>query len=400
MPTVTVAPDLQRPPTPLGVRRPTASPGLRWLLLGVWAALCSAVLAHPGGYSWHYFADGARLLFGQHPAGLTAAGGLHLYVNYPQFQIGPLSFLLARLVQPFGVHLAQLLMLAIGAWVLHELEQLSRPGLTRLPLGAVVRRRLFLGQLLLVPLWVELSVHFSHLDDVLALAFSLAAVSVVARGRFAWTGLLVGAAVAAKPWAAGFLPLLWAVPPADRRRQLLWSLAVPAVCWLPFVLADPATVIATGRFTILNAADSALRALGVTTARTPWWCRPTQLLLALTMAALAVRRGRWPAVLLAGVAARLLLDPGTYAYYTAGAVLAALVVDLLCPRTSWPVVTATAVAGLYLPQLAHLPAGLSGLMRLGTCLALLALAVLGPPASARRPSRGRPARTVAASSSR
>lgn len=352
-------------------------------MLAAWTGLCSLVLAQPGGYSWHYFADGARLLFGQHPAGLTAAGGLHLYVDYPQFQIGPLSFLLARLVQPLGVHLAQLLMLAVGAWALLELERLAELLPTR-PHGGlgplVSRRRLFLGQLLLVPLWVELAVHFSHLDDVLALAFSLAAVSATARRRSGWVGILLGAAVAAKPWAAGFLPLLLVLPATARRRQLLWALALPAACWLPFVLADPATLTATGQFTIHNAPDSALRALGVLTPRTPWWCRPSQLLVATAVGALAVRRGRWPAVLLAGVAARLLLDPGTYAYYTAGAVLAALVLDVLCPRSRRPVVTATAVVGLYLPQLLHLPPALCGQLRLATCLALLGLAVLGNPA--------------------
>lgn len=365
---------------PAGTDHPQRVRVRRWLLLAAWAGLCSAILAHPGGYSWHYFSDGALLLFGAHPHGLSAAGGLHLYADYPQFQIGPISFLLARALAPFGIHVAEAIMLGVGACVALELERLAQvaTGQGTGALGRVTsRRRVFLGQLLLVPLWVELAVHFGHLDDVLALAFAVAAVSAAARGRYSWVGPLLGAAIAAKPWAAAFLPLLLVLPAPRRRRQLLWSLALPAMCWLPFAVADPATVTATGQFTIHNAADSALRALGVLDPRTPWWCRPAQLLTGLLVGAFAVRRGRWPAVLLAGIGARLLLDPGTYAYYTTGAVVAALVLDVLCPRSRWPLATATTVIGLYLPQLLHLPAAFSGQLRLAACLALLLLAVTG-----------------------
>jgi hypothetical protein len=240
-----------------------------------------------------------------------------------------------------------------------------------------------------VPLWMELAVHYSHLDDALALALAAAA-AWAAAARRGWAGPLLGAAIAAKPWAAGFLPLLWALPPGRRRSGVLWAIAVPLGAWLPFAVADPGMVWSTSHFTIQNASDSALRILGVHAARTPGWCRPAQLLGGVAVAALAVRRGRWPAVLLAAVAVRLLLDPGTYDYYTAGGLVGALMVDVVLERRRWPLASSVAFAGLYAPHLARLPARLCGELRVVTCVGLLAVAVAGRRAG-RRPAQSVPA---------
>jgi len=96
----------------------------RWAVLVAWAALWSVLVSAHGGYSWFYFDHGSVLLFGGHPRGLTAAGGLHLYRNYPQYQIGPLTFLLAALIQPFGVATAQLLMVSVGVAIVVAAERL------------------------------------------------------------------------------------------------------------------------------------------------------------------------------------------------------------------------------------------------------------------------------------
>jgi len=87
-------------------------------LLAAWAAAWFVVLERHGGYSWHYFAHGSSLLFGGHPAGLTGAGGLQLYGSYPQYQIGPLAFVVAAGLGPFGLVVSQLFMVALGAVVL------------------------------------------------------------------------------------------------------------------------------------------------------------------------------------------------------------------------------------------------------------------------------------------
>lgn len=369
---------------PSAVRPSPTSRRRRWALLAVWAAAWCALVSPHGGYSWFYFAHGSVLLFGGHPPGLTAPGGVHLYGNYPQYQIGPLTFLVAALVQPFGVLAAQLLMIGLGLVVLACAERL-----TAVPHSLRGGTRMLLAEVLFVPVWAELAVHYAHLDDALVLTLSVLAVTAVASGRCRWVGPLLGAAIAAKPWAAAFLPLLWALPSQGRRDAMLWAVALPVLAWLPFVLGDPGTVLATSRFTITNAADSALRALGVTAPRTPSWCRPAQLLLGLGVGAAAVQRGRWPAVLLAGVAARLLLDPGTYDYYTASAMVAALLADLMLRRGSWPTSSIVAFTRLYAVHALSPVSSLQGQIRLGTCALLLALSVLPRRGQPTSPGEGR-----------
>jgi hypothetical protein len=186
--------------------------------------------------------------------------------------------------------------------------------------------------------------------------------------------------------------LLLALP----RRQWLTALAAftggIAVIWLPFLLADPRTVAAVTRFTIPNDRSSALRVLGVMDPRTPWWDRSAQLLLGVAGGFVAVRRGRWPAVILVAVAARILLDPGVYAYYTAGALLGTIVVDLVVTRWRVPWATATAALLLYAARFTHalIPFSLHqlGILRLVFAIGVPVM-VLGIPGwwVARRPGR-------------
>jgi hypothetical protein len=151
---------------------------------------------------------------------------------------------------------------------------------------------------------------------------------------------------ALKPWALAFVPLLLVLPRERWSRAVLVWVAAVAAAWLPFIVADPLTLHAGG-FTIPNVASSSLRALGVTAASTPSWDRPVQVLLGVALGAVAVRRGRWLAVPAVVLAVRMLLDPGAYPYYTAGLVLATVVVDLCWRRTRWPWVSMGVVAGLY-----------------------------------------------------
>ena len=196
--------------------------------------------------------------------------------------------------------------------------------------------RLFLAGLFFLPVWTELTTYFAHLDDLLALCFSVAALHAVARRHPVWAGLALAAAADAKPWAAAFVVLIFALP----RRQWLTALGMfaggVAVAWLPFLAADPRTLSSVARFTIPNNPSSALRVLGVMAPRTPWWDRSAQLALGVTAGCVAVRRGRWQAVVLVAVAARIMLDPGVYAYYTAGAVLGTIVVNLVLTKWRFP----------------------------------------------------------------
>jgi hypothetical protein len=316
-----------------------------WWLLAPWSAVWVGLQAHGGGQSWHFFAEGGRLLFSGGPA-----GGLQLYATHPVLQIGPLALGISAVLQLLGPEsgrmIALVAMSATGVPLLAALWRL---------LPAHERRRdgrLLAAGLVFLPVWTELTTHFGHLDDVLALGFSVVATHAVSRRHPVWAGVALAAAVDSKPWAAAFVPLLLALPRKDRPAAFGAFGAGVAVAWLPFLAADPHSLIAA-RFTIPNDYSSALRAIGVNSARTPSWDRPAQLALGVAAGCVAVRRGRWPAVILLAVAARILLDPGVYAYYTSGAVLGTITFDLLVTRWRLPWMTAAATALLYLTRFTH-----------------------------------------------
>jgi len=307
-----------------------------WKLLSAWSALWALVHAPGGGYSWHFFALGGRLLTS--PA--ATRGGLHLYAAHPELQFGPLTLLAAvplRHLDPWQGRVAAIVLLTVmGLVVLAGLVRV------REYTDRVHNSLLLLTGLLLLPVWCELATHYAHLDDALALGFAILALLAFRTGHPAATAGAV------------------------------------ALAWLPFLLADPRTLSALGQFTIHTSASSALRALGVTSPATPGWDRPAQLLLGAAVAFVAVRRGRWAAVPLAVLAARLLLDPATYPYYTAGLLVACAAVDLLTPDRRLPLWTAAAAGFYAVEQLGTvaLSPGTLGTVRPCYCLAVLALLVL------------------------
>ncbi|MEY9872000.1 hypothetical protein ABH931_001474 [Streptacidiphilus sp. MAP12-33] len=351
----------------------------RWAL-ALWALVWMVVEMPGGAYSWHYFSHGSALLFGG--AGANPPGGLHLYANYPGLQIGPFAFVCAQLLRSIGpdngVVAGQLAMTAAGLLVLHTLERCvvtARPDLLRRP--AALRRTLVLGGGVFLVVWESLAVHYGHLDDALALLCAVLAVRALLADAPAAAGLCLGLAVDAKPWALAFLPLVLAAPRIRRRHVAVYAAVTVLLAWLPFVLADPGTLSAT-QYAIVNEPSSALRALGVGTAGTPSWDRLAQLVVGCGLGLWAVVRGRWEAVLLLGVGARIALDPGVYAYYTAGLLVGALCWELLGLRHPVPIWSLTAFAGLHLaPGLVGNQA-LLGDLRLWTVLLLVAGAMLVP----------------------
>jgi len=335
-----------------------------------WMALWAAAQAGHALVSWHFVATGAALLSSD-----GTGAGLHLYAAHPQLQIGPLTFVAATPLNDLPAWLsgsvAALIIAATGPALLLSLSHL--PHLT------ITNRQRGLAATVLMPVWAELAVHYTHLDDALALVLLMAGLHAVARCRPIPAALLLAASADAKPWALAFVPLLLVLPRHRWHRAALVWLAAAAAAWLPFVLADPRTLHAGG-FSIPNVASSSLRALDVAAASTPSWDRPVQLLVGVVLGVVAVRRGRWlvmPAVVLA---VRMLLDPGAYPYYTAGLVLATILLDLGWRRTRWPWVSMAVVGGLYVvrylgpstPTNAQL-----GWLRAATLLGVLAVA-LGP----------------------
>jgi len=316
-----------------------------YLLLAAWTAKWFQVMAPHGGASWHLFVQAAQLLTGGHPAGLAKAGGLRLFASYPKFQFGPVTLVMTailRLLGPNGgIVVTQVLMACCGLLILAVAERAAAAA--RPDLDPEQLRWTVLGAgTVFVPVWSILAVSFMHLDDVLALLLAVLAVRALVSGRVALTGVLLALSAGAKPWAFGFLALLLAFAGRDRvLRGFAWAAGVTVLLWAPFVIADPGSV-AAAKFEIPNAVNSGLRALGVNSAGTPPWDRPAQILIGFGLAAIAVRRGRWPAVLLICTSVRIALDPNTYPYYTAGLVTGALVWDLLGSRRAVPAWTLAA----------------------------------------------------------
>jgi len=282
--------------------------------MALWAA---AQVGH-ALVSWHFIATGAALL-GSDDTG----AGLHLYATHPQLQIGPLTFLAAAPLNGLPAWLSG----SVAAVVIAATAPAMLLSLSHLPHLTVTSRQRGLAAAVLLPVWAELAVHYTHLDDALALVLLIAGMHAVARCRPIPAALLLAESADAKPWALAFVPLLLVLP-RDRwhRAVPVWLVAV-AAAWLPFVLADSLTLHAGG-FSIPNVASSSLRAMGVTAASTPSWDRPVQLLLGIALGAVAVHRGRWLVVPAVVLATRMLLDPGAYPYYTAGLVLATVIMDL------------------------------------------------------------------------
>jgi len=312
-------------------------PALIWVLICCWTAAWGWSQRRPSGVSWHFFPYGVHALFGP--------SGTHLYAEHPDLQIGPLAFVvtapLVLLPDTVARIVAQLAMTAAGPAMLAVLSPLL-PGT-----ASRHRLRLLLAGLVLAPAWTALSVRWMHLEDVLALVFLVAAMRAVAGRRQVVAGLALAAAVASKPWAVGFLPILAVLPRRRAGSALRWAAAGIFAAWGPFLLCDIGTLHAL-RPPLGVSGSSGLRALGYRGGATPAWGRTIQLVAAPVAGLGAVLRRRWAGVPLAVIALRIALDPQDLPYYVAGAVLAALAFDLLV--TNWTAPWTALVTSLALWQ--------------------------------------------------
>ncbi|MGW4562862.1 hypothetical protein ACWEN3_10775 [Streptomyces sp. NPDC004561] len=359
---------------------------VRWhiVLLTVWTALWFVVAERHAAVSWHYLRTGEELLFGQ-----QSGGGLALYANHPQLQIGPVSFLFAGLFAPFpaqlGEKLADAFMSGLGLYMLVLVGRAAADfnrgtGLNHRRL----QQRVLIAGAAFIPMWVEVSVRFAHLDDVLTLFFTTLAVRALVRGKATAVGVFLALAVDSKPWAVGFLALLLAVPRPARLRSAAWVVGLVAVAWLPFYLTHLDT-LAAARFAIPNQPASSLRWFGVNDPETPFWDRPAQMALGLGLGALAVRRNRWPAVVLLAADARIVLDPSVYTYYNASVLLGTLIWDSIGQRRLVPWVSWIALISLYGSALLVPSDATRGLIRLAFVFGSAAYVLFWP----QRTPRGR-----------
>ena len=325
---------------------------------------------HGIGGDWHYYADGARALFGgSHGEG--GRGGVHLFAEHPELTTGPLSLLAARGLLFFGADGWFAAHVAIAALGLAAILLLERAAGLAAPLRQ--RRELqvasLFGGLLVLRMWNELALT-GHIDDALALAgLALVAWAVVARKPYV-AGFALAAAVTCKPWAIVAAPLLAALP---ARRLLALAITPVAVACsaAPFVLGDARTLTASGQYNPGIAADSGLRLFHLATGDAPHWLRAAQLVACLAVATLAVLRRRPEAVLFLALATKVSLDSQTVAYYSTAALFGALAYDLIGRRSALPIWTLFAYLALHSSMDVVANASLRADIRLGVAIAPL-----------------------------
>jgi hypothetical protein len=356
------------------MRRRLVSLVVRWrfvILFAVTLAAGYAALERPFNDDWRFFVWGSRLLFGDHPSWAHEPGGLHLYANY-QAQIGPLTLVAAAALRLLGDEGARIAAMVLGmAVVCGGVIGLERVALTTSDAAmdsTTTRYVTLVGGLIAVLAWSNLAVSAVHLDDVFAVALSAGAIFSVARGSPAWTGILVGLAVAAKPWALILAPLPLAFAGSPRRRAIVAMFCTTAVTWGPFLIADPGTLTAGAPRVLVHPA-SVLALFGVDQGSASDWLRAVQLAVCVLVVAMAVLNGRWHAALMVGVAARLLLDPAVFDYYSVALVVGVLLWEILRKEPRLPLLTALSFAALMLAAVPLDPSfdRLQGLLRLLTC---------------------------------
>jgi hypothetical protein len=196
-----------------------------WISSDAWVNLAGAHRVADGGFARLYEATPLLVVTPLYPILLVplALIGSHwkLTEGFP-----------AEIRHPTMWPLYEAVIIATAILVLHAARQLLR--------ATGVRSGLARVQAALVPVAIwPVGVLFGHGEDVLALALVLWGVTAHLRRRPVAAAMLFGAAVASKQWALLGVPLLVAVTPTERRRQVLGiSLGIPAALVLLPLAAD------------------------------------------------------------------------------------------------------------------------------------------------------------------
>lgn len=366
---------------------------VRYAILSL-IAIASGVVAGGRG-DWDQFAQTGRDMLG--------ADGLQVFVRKLDTQTGPVALLVVRLfaVTPRdGFVLCTVVCAALGLVSIRcaELAAIlgSEPGGGRRARAALTS---LVGGVLLVFAWAKLG-GYGHLDDAIVLTIAVGSLLLVRTDRWVAAAVLLGVALAVKPWAVLFLPLLLALR-SDRPRLGLglgdladvwqrWRYVVLASCigvalWAPFLVAAPSTLRSI-RPTVRVASDSVLRLFGIDDASLPNWLRIAQLMAAIAIGLLAVQRRRIGGLIVVVVGVRVATDPGTWSYYTPGLVLGALAWDLGTRRRLIPVATIAATV-LIAPSWLVPSDELRAALRLAAGLvAIAAVFAISEPAPSAAPS--------------
>jgi hypothetical protein len=339
------------------------------LVLATVGVFCAAHARDIDG-DWAFFVGMSRRMFG--------TAGFAVYAENPNIQSGPLSLVAVNAVDQLHRGALAVVVLALGfltVWCLFR----AWP-------ECAGRAVLLVGGAVLLAWWPYLKTA-GHLDDALVLAVASLSVLLVMRDRRTAAAVLVGLALAIKPWAVFLLPITLHGVQWRSRQALtpLISVFVGGLLWSPFILGHAGTLDGLSP-TVWLAPDAVLRLFGGSSGYLTSATRVAQLLLALSLATSAVLRDRTAGVLLVGVAARMMFDGGTWNYYTVGFLVGALMWDV--SRAGRRVPWATLAATLLLPPawLAPQLTELRSVLRLAACLG--AIAVVSWPERVQLPASG------------
>ena len=292
------------------------------------------------------------------------SGHLTVYADKPRVQMGPLALLLAGVLPGPVYMVAVCALLPLVLWIV----TLPYPPTRQTYLRALI------GGMLLVWPWAAFAVQ-GHADDALVVFGVLAMVSALALHREVWvvTGFLV--AIAAKPTAILFLPLAFM---HSRRAGILATLG-GGLLWAPFVLADVPGFLAAGPGQGELWPYSVPALLGsVPHTGIPGWVRPAQLVGGVALCWFLARRNG-PAAAAVGVFAfRVLLEPGTWNYYSTAIIAAAIMLDLQRGQRGQRVPWVTLLAFVSFVSAFGVPLPMAqGVVRILALTGVLALAFAG-----------------------
>lgn len=329
---------------------------------------------------WQYFV----------PAGkqLLTDRWRYVYIDNPDAQSGPIMLIMVHVLDTMGLAWARIAIMTCGLGAL-TLLVLDTRGRTN------VRWRLALGGFFLALWWPRISA-FGHIDDAVVSLLGVATVIMARRGRRMTVGLLAGLAIAVKPTAV--FMLAFTVPRHEWRRLANWlpaalGVAIAAVIWAPFVFASSRTLDAMRpRMPFID--DSVPGFFGVDATWPSSTYRTAQLVLVIAIPVFVAWRHGPTAVMLAGVATRLITDPAAWQYYTPGMVLAALVWEAYESEDRIPWLSVGSALALVPRWLVHAPNVRAG-MRFFWCLIVLGVVLRGVPAARRRWRSGPGCREVA-----
>jgi hypothetical protein len=255
------------------------------------------------------------------------SGHLTVYADKPRVQMGPLALLLAGVLPGTVYVVAVCALLPLVLWIV----MLPYPPTRQTYLRALV------GGMLLAWPWAAFAVQ-GHADDALVVFGVLTMVSALKLRREFWVvaGFLV--AIAAKPTAILFLPLAF----MHSRRAGILATVGGGLLWAPFILADVPGFLAAGPGQGDLWPYSVPALLGsVPHTGIPGWVRPAQLVGGVALCWFLARR-KGPVAAATGVFAfRVLLEPGTWNYYSTSVIAAAIMLDL---HRRWRVPWATLLA--------------------------------------------------------